>query len=72
MNLQVVANGTAPLGYRWHGPTGSLSDGGKFSGTATANLTISNFQPSNNGDYFVVVTNAFGTATSVTANVTAQ
>ena len=72
VNLQVVANGTPTLDYRWHGPSGALNNGGRISGATTANLAISNFQISDNGDYFAVVTNAFGTATSVTANVTAQ
>jgi hypothetical protein len=72
VNLHVVANGTATLVYRWRGPSGTLSNGGRISGATTPDLSISNFQTGDNGDYFVVVTNAFGTATSVTANVTAQ
>ena len=72
VNLQVVANGTPTLAYRWQGPSGTLSNGGRISGATTPNLSISNFQTGDNGDYFVVITNAFGTATSVTANVTAQ
>lgn len=72
LNLQVTANGTPTLNYQWYGPSGSLSNGGRFSGTLTANLAISNFQAADNGDYYVIVTNAYGTATSVSANVTAQ
>lgn len=71
-NLSVVATGTGTLNYEWHGPSGILSNGGKISGATTANLAISNFQVTENGDYFVVVTNTFGTATSGTANVRAQ
>jgi len=71
-NLSVVATGTGALNYEWHGPSGILSNGGKISGATTANLTISNFQSSENGDYYVVVSNTFGTATSATANVRAQ
>lgn len=72
VNLSVTATGTGTLNYEWHGPSGILSNGGKISNATTANLTISNFQATENGDYFVVVTNTFGTATSVTANMRAQ
>ncbi len=72
VNLQVVANGTPTLVYRWQGPSGVLNNGGRISGATTPNLVISNFQASDNGDYFAVVTNPFGSATSVIANVTAQ
>ena len=72
VNLSVVATGTGTLNYEWHGPSGILSNGGKISGAATANLTISNFQSSEDGDYYVVVSNSFGSATSGTANVRAQ
>ncbi len=72
VNLQVVANGTPTLVYRWNGPSGVLNNGGRISGATTANLAISNFQISDNGNYFAVVTNSFGAATSVSANVTAQ
>ena len=72
LNLQVTANGTPTLNYQWYGPSGSLSNGGRFSGTLTANLATSNFQAADNGDYYVIVTNAYGTATSVSANVTTQ
>ena len=72
VNLSVTATGTGTLNYEWHGPSGILSNGGKISNATTANLAISNFQAAENGDYYVVVTNTFGTATSVTANVRAQ
>lgn len=72
VNLSVTATGTGPLNYEWHGPSGVLSNGGKISGATTASLSITDFQATDDGDYFVVVTNTFGTATSVTANVRAQ
>jgi hypothetical protein len=71
-NLSVVATGTGTLNYEWHGPSGILSNGGKISGATTANLAISNFQATENGDYYVVVSNTFGSATSGTANIRAQ
>ena len=72
VNLLVTASGTPPLDYRWHGPSGTLADGGPISGATTTNLSIANFQSGDDGDYFVVVTNAFGTATSATASVRVQ
>lgn len=72
VNLSVTATGTGTLYYQWHGPSGALSDGGKISGATTPNLVISNFQSSEDGNYYVVVTNAFGSATSAIANVRVQ
>jgi hypothetical protein len=72
VNLNVVATGTGTLTYEWHGPSGILSNGGKVSGAASANLAISNFQATEDGDYFVVVSNPFGNATSSAANVRVQ
>lgn len=71
-SLSVVATGTGTLAYQWHGPSGIISEGGKYSDAITANLTISNFQATENGDYYVVVSNAYGAATSGNANVRAQ
>jgi hypothetical protein len=71
-NLSVVATGTGTLAYVWHGPSGLISNGGKYSGATTANLTISNVQATENGDYFVVVSNPFGVATSGTCNLRTQ
>lgn len=72
VTLQVAATGTSPLSYSWQGPSGTLTDGGRISGATTASVSISNFQSSDDGDYSVVVTNAFGTAISAGANVRVQ
>ena len=71
-NLTVVATGTGTMTYVWHGPSGVIGNGGKYSGATTANLSISNFQATEDGDYYVVVANTFGNATSGTANLRAQ
>ncbi|HWX23132.1 MAG TPA: LamG-like jellyroll fold domain-containing protein, partial [Candidatus Binatia bacterium] len=57
----VSATGTAPLSYQW------WFNGNKPLGPNNPVLTINNAQFTNIGDYYVVVTNYWGAATSVTA-----
>ena len=67
----VVAGGTAALNYQWQaGAAGSgsftnLTEGSKFSGSTTAALTISNMTLADTADYRVVITNFFGSTSSV-------
>jgi pectin methylesterase-like acyl-CoA thioesterase len=78
--VTIDANSVQPLGYQWYyvvgGVTNSLNDGNGPSGTSTlsgattANLQISNAQTGDSGNYFVVVTNAYGTNTSSAALLT--
>jgi len=57
----VNASGTAPLAYQWFFGIHAI-------GGATMNaLVLSNVQPANAGNYSVVVSNAYGTATSSNA-----
>lgn len=63
--FSVTATGTAPLHYQWYGPASALIPGA----TASA-LTLSNVQPANAGNYFVLVTNQFGSAQSSNAVLT--
>ncbi|PWU19130.1 MAG: hypothetical protein C5B50_07310 [Verrucomicrobia bacterium] len=44
--------------------TAPLADGGRISGSATANLQISNVQASDNGTYDVIVSNPYGAVRS--------
>lgn len=73
----VVADGSgAPLTYYWYyftndaTSTNLLSDGfgpsgiSTISNSATANMVLTNAQEADSGNYFVVVSNAYGTATS--------
>jgi len=74
-SINVVAMGSPPLAYQWYsGSPGSgtpLSDGNGLSGSATASLTFSApIQTNYAGNYFVVITNNFGGATSVVATLT--
>ena len=60
-SFSVTATGTEPLSYQW-----SLN-GTNISGATASSLTISNVVQDNLGAYAVVVTNAFGSATSSNA-----
>jgi hypothetical protein len=62
----VVANGTAPLSYRWLFNGAPLSDDADINGATTAKLNISNVQLPWVGTYSVVVSN---TASNVTSAV---
>lgn len=68
--LAVVAGGTGPLSYQWQKNGSNLSNGGHYSGVATATLTISSFDGNDVADYRCVVTNPYGTATSNAATLT--
>ena len=69
LSLTVTASGTEPLSYQWHGPAGILNDGGRVSGATTAALDITSFQAGDAGDYYVTVSNTFGTANSAISSV---
>ncbi|HEX4645466.1 MAG TPA: immunoglobulin domain-containing protein, partial [Verrucomicrobiae bacterium] len=64
MVLFVAAAGTPPLNYRWFFNGNPLSDGGRVSGSTTTNLTVSDSQTNDSGNYLAVVTNIAGVATS--------
>ena len=57
----VAVTGTAPLSYQWR------KDGGLLPGATQSSLTLTNLQGSDVGNYDVVVSNAWGTATSAVA-----
>lgn len=74
--FNVSATGISPLSYQWFYNSSSnysgataLSDGAKYFGSATASVTVSNLANSDNGFYFVVVADNYGSATSVLANL---
>ena len=68
----VTATGTAPLRYQWQFEGTNLVNGTKFSGVTNSVLTISNVQPTNGGNYTVIVTNIAGSVTSSNAVLTVQ
>jgi predicted alpha-1,6-mannanase (GH76 family) len=71
VQFQVQAEGVNPLTYFWRKNGVNLSDGGNISGSATTNLTISNLAVTDTGDYDVVITNVYGSVTSLLAHLDA-
>jgi Ig-like domain-containing protein len=63
--FRVTASGRPRLHYQWYGPTNAL-----IPGATASTLTLSNVQPSDAGNYFVTVSNHFGTAASSNAVLT--
>jgi len=63
-SFSVVASGSPTLGYQWK------FNGTNISGATATSLTVTNVQYANAGNYSVVVTNAFGSATSSSAKLT--
>src|SRR5262249_23566803 len=56
--FSVAAGGLGPLFYQWFFNNSAISN------ATDPVLTITNVQPANGGNYFVVVTNSFNAATS--------
>ena len=70
VQFQVQVAGASPLVYQWQFNGVNLLDFGGISGSHTATLTINNVSLSQSGNYSVIITNAFGTATSSAATLT--
>ena len=66
----VTALGTAPLSYQWRLNAINLADNGRITGSASNLLVVAGALASDAGDYQVVVTNAYGSATSSAALLT--
>ena len=66
----VSVTGTAPLSLQWYFNGAPLIDGGRISGSATANLNIANVQTDDAGTYQLFITNSYGSATSLVATLT--
>ncbi len=71
-SLGVLAAGTTPLAYQWFLNGTNLADSGRIIGSHSNILNISPIQPSDAGNYAVVITNAYGTATSSVVVLTVQ
>jgi pectinesterase len=79
VNLSIANTGNTPLSYQWfyenNSTTNALVDGpgesgsSTLSGSLTGSLTINNAQQGDTGGYFVIVTNIYGAATSIVAQV---
>jgi hypothetical protein len=64
VTFAVVVSGTSPLNYQWR------KGGNALSGATGSTLTLDNVQLSDAGSYSVVVSNAYGVATSDAATLT--
>ena len=62
--LTVAASGTPPLSYQWSFNSNNIV------GATNAMLIIPNVQLTNNGNYFVIVSNSYGSVTSSIAALT--
>jgi hypothetical protein len=63
VTIATIVTGKAPLSYQWQ------FNGSNFANTTSANLTIQNVQPTNAGNYNLVLTNSLGTVTSDVATL---
>jgi len=63
VNLNVVASGTGPLSYQWY------FNGQAISGATSAQLALQDVTTSNDGNYYVVISNAGSSVTSSTVAV---
>jgi hypothetical protein len=66
----VEVAGSAPFSYQWRRGGTNLVDEGNISGVTTTNSLIANVQPADAAGYIVVVTNAYGSVTSIVAQLT--
>lgn len=64
-----VAAGGLPLAYQWYCGESPLAEGEHLSGTTSPTLVIHHAQFDDAGSYWVVVSNAWGMATSAVANL---
>jgi hypothetical protein len=62
--FSVTASGDAPLGYQWYFANSPIL------AATNATLNLTSVLPGQSGDYYVVVSNAFGLATSAIATLT--
>ncbi|HSU52424.1 MAG TPA: immunoglobulin domain-containing protein, partial [Candidatus Dormibacteraeota bacterium] len=67
--FNVTALGNTPLTYQWRKGGVGVSNGGNVSGADTASLVITNVGGGNAGNYDVIVTSPFESATSTVASL---
>jgi alpha-tubulin suppressor-like RCC1 family protein len=64
-----ISVGTPPFSYQWYFNGTPLMDGGRLGGSTSYVLSITNSQPGDSGNYWVVITNIAGATTSSVAAV---
>jgi hypothetical protein len=70
LTLSATAGGQSPLSYRWLFNGANLPAGANISGTASNVLSITAATTNDSGNYSLVVTNSYGSATSSVASLT--
>jgi uncharacterized delta-60 repeat protein len=68
--FSMVAGGVAPLSYQWLRDGVGLEEGGNLSGVHMPTVTLSNLARPDGGGYSVVISNNFGSVTSLVATLT--
>jgi len=69
VTLSVTVSGTSPFSYQWYFNSLPISNSTTITGATTSTLSLSNFSALQSGQYYVVVTNPYGSATSTIAIV---
>lgn len=70
--LNAAVLGDNPITYQWRFKGAALSEGGRFSGVTTTNLTMISARTNDNGAFTLVASNAFGVSTSAVATLTVR
>ena len=75
VSFSVTPSGAAPLTYHWRNgginvTDGATGNGSTNNGSTTPSLSITNAQVADSGNYNLVITNAYGSFTSVVAVLT--
>jgi len=70
VSFNAGVTGTTPMSYQWRKGGAAIVDDARYSGSTTAQLTISGLVAGDAGSYDLFVTNALGNATSSTATLT--
>jgi hypothetical protein len=68
--FSATANGTAPLVYAWRKNNNNLANGLGISGATSPSLALTGVTTNSAGDYTLVITNVYGSATSSVATLT--
>ena len=68
-SFTVAALGLGQLSFQWQQNGTNLANAGKFAGSATPGLSVSNVQAGEMGSYSVVVSNAYGPTVSGNAGL---
>jgi hypothetical protein len=69
VTFSVVVLGVEPLHYQWRKDGANLTNGSHLAGAEGSSLTLASVQPADAGNYSVVVSNQYGSVTSVVATL---